>query len=112
MRTERLSDFQTARTAIAVLALSVAAFGQTTTAGKIVGTVLDPAGAVVPKAQVQLLNTDTNAAQSAATDEAGGFDFPAVPPGAYRLTVKMAGFRTAVGNGYPGRRGKDPHRCR
>ena len=72
MRIQRLNNFQTVRAAMAVLALSVAAFAQTSTAGKVVGTVLDPAGAVVPKAQVQLLNTDTNAAQSAATDEAGG----------------------------------------
>ncbi len=96
MRIRRLSGFQTARAAMAVLALSVAALAQTTTAGKVVGSVLDPAGAVVPKAQVQLLNTDTNAAQSAGTDDAGGFVFPAVPPGAYKLTVKMAGFRTSV----------------
>src|SRR5215469_11340115 len=96
MRIQRFNGFQCLRTAMAVLALSSAALAQTTTAGKVVGAVTDPAGAVVPKAQVELLNTGTNAAQSAATDGAGGFVFPVVPPGAYKITVKMTGFRTSV----------------
>lgn len=96
MRIQRFNSFQSVRAAIAVLALSSAAFTQTTTAGKVVGAVTDPAGALVPKAQVELLNTGTNAAQAAATDGAGGFLFPVVAPGAYKITVKMAGFRTSV----------------
>jgi hypothetical protein len=96
MRLQLLSGFQAARAAMAVLALSAAGFAQTTTAGRVVGTVADPAGAMVPKAQVELLNTGTNAAQATATDGAGGFVFPVVPPGAYKMTVKMAGFRTSV----------------
>ena len=43
------------------LSLAVAS-SQSITTGKIVGTVTDASGAMVPKAQVQLVNTDTNAA--------------------------------------------------
>jgi hypothetical protein len=79
----------------AVFSLAGAGFAQTTTAGKVVGTITDPAGAVVPKAAVQLQNTSTNALQSAVSNGAGEFDFPVVPPGTYRLTVKAAGFRVS-----------------
>ena len=69
---------------------------QSSTTGKIVGTVTDASGALVPKAEVQLVNTDTNAAATAITDDAGGYVFPSVQPGPYKITVKMAGFRTST----------------
>ena len=70
------------------------AFAQSATTGKVVGTVTDASGAVVPKAQVELVNTDTNAASVAVSDDSGGYVFPSVSPGPYRITVKMTGFRT------------------
>jgi hypothetical protein len=69
---------------------------QTSSAGKVIGNITDPTGAVVPKAEVQLLNTGTNAAQVVTSDDAGGFIFPVVSPGNYKITVKLAGFRTEV----------------
>ncbi|MBZ5602090.1 MAG: carboxypeptidase-like regulatory domain-containing protein [Acidobacteriia bacterium] len=62
------------------------------------GTVSDATGAVVPKAEVELLNTSTNAAQTALSDDTGGYVFSNVTPGVYKVTVKMAGFRTSVTN--------------
>src|SRR5271163_1259223 len=79
----------------AVLFAATPVKGQTSTAGKVIGTVTDPTGAVVPKAELQILNVGTNAAQSVTSDNSGGFNFPVLPPGIYRLTVKMTGFRTA-----------------
>ncbi len=72
------------------------ASAQSSTTGKVVGTVIDSSGAMVQKAEVQLQNTDTNAASSAISDDSGGYVFPSVQPGPYRITVKMTGFRTAT----------------
>ncbi len=72
------------------------AFAQSATSGAVVGTVSDPSGALVPKAEVQLLNVDTNAIQTQTSSETGGFVFPNVTPGSYRITVKLKGFRIAT----------------
>src|SRR5437763_8152501 len=67
----------------------------TSTTGKIVGTVTDPSGAVVPKAQITLQNLATNATSTVTSNEAGNFTFPSVTPGPYKITVTSAGFQTA-----------------
>ena len=77
------------------LSMAVAS-AQSITTGKIVGTVTDASGAMVPKAQVQLVSTDTNAASTATTDDSGGYVFTNLQPGPYKLTVTMSGFRTAT----------------
>src|SRR5580704_17480405 len=81
--------------AFCVLFASTPLTAQTSTAGKVSGTVTDPTGAVAPRAEMQLLNVSTNAALTATSDNSGGFIFPVVPPGIYRLTVKLGGFRSA-----------------
>ena len=81
--------------AVFVLFVSTPLMAQSSTAGRVSGMVTDPTGALVPKAEMQLLNVSTNAALTTTSDNSGGFIFPVVPPGIYRLTVKMAGFRTA-----------------
>jgi hypothetical protein len=90
------NGFQAVALSLAAIVFATQGIAQTTTAGKVVGTVSDPAGGVIPKADVQLLNTSTNAFQTATTNNEGQFVFPIVPPGTYKATVKMAGFRTAV----------------
>src|SRR5579864_9498714 len=80
----------------AFVGISSSMFAQTSTAGKVVGTITDQSGAMVPKAEVQLMNVGTNAVQIVSTDDAGGYVFPNVIPGKYKITVKMAGFRTAT----------------
>jgi len=71
------------------------ASAQSATAGAVSGTVTDPSGAVVPLATVELTSADTNAVLSMQTNSAGQYTFQNVRPGAYKVTVKMAGFRTA-----------------
>lgn len=83
----------------ASLLMPSTAWAQSATAGKVVGTVTDPSGAAVPKAEVQLLNTGTNSMVSAITNDSGDYTFPLVVPGSYTVTVKMAGFRTATVTG-------------
>jgi len=75
------------------LSMAVAS-AQSATTGKVIGTVTDSSGALVPKAEVQLVSTETNAAAVTTTDQSGGYVFPSVQPGPYKITVKMSGFRT------------------
>src|SRR5215813_14417567 len=80
--------------AISVLAWSVDA--QVATTGQVVGRVQDASGAVVPGVALRLENTATDVVQNTLAAEDGGFVFPSVLPGVYRLTATMQGFDTAV----------------
>jgi hypothetical protein len=96
---KRHSFIYTVFLANTVLLFTPGLFGQSSTTGKVVGTVTDVSGAVVPKAEVQLLNPETNAATTATTNSAGEYSFPSVQPGSYKVTVKMTGFRTETISG-------------
>jgi hypothetical protein len=65
--------------------------GQETTGG-LQGTVKDPSGAVVPKAEIMLTGTSLVGSKNLVTDSAGYYRFANLPPGIYTLTVKAAGF--------------------
>ncbi|HXN21341.1 MAG TPA: TonB-dependent receptor [Candidatus Dormibacteraeota bacterium] len=67
-------------------------------AGRIVGTVTDPSGAVVPDAKVVITNTATAQSQTLATNGAGDFVLTPVNPGIYRVEVSVSGFDTAQVN--------------
>ncbi len=62
------------------------------------GTVLDPTGANVPGASVTALNTKTGVSTAVKTNAGGIFQFSALPPGDYRLTAEMSGFKKLVLN--------------
>ena len=79
---------------IAVLAGS--AWAQVATTGQVVGRVQDTSGAVVPGVALRLENIATEVAQNTLAAEDGGFVFPSVQTGVYRLTATMKGFDTAV----------------
>lgn len=64
------------------------------TSGSITGTVVDPQGAAIPQAPVNLVNKQTGFALAATTDASGRFVFPTVPPGVYDLVIKSPGFKT------------------
>ena len=76
--------------ALLVLLSAASTFAQFTSS--VQGTVQDPSGAGIAKATVRLLNVATNAAQTAASDEAGNFRFLSLAPGSYRVTVEASGF--------------------
>lgn len=67
-----------------------AAWGQATTSLR--GAVNDPSGAAIPNATVHLANADTGFARTAATDAQGNYEFNAVLPGTYTVTVEASGF--------------------
>src|SRR5690349_849915 len=60
--------------------------------GTIAGTVLDPAGAVVPTAKITVTNTQTGLSREMLSSAGGGFVFPLLPVGAYKIAVEAAGF--------------------
>jgi hypothetical protein len=60
--------------------------------GAITGTVLDSTGAVVPNAQVTLLNTDQGITLETKTSASGGYTFSPVRAGHYSITVTAPGF--------------------
>jgi hypothetical protein len=60
--------------------------------GSISGTVLDPSGAVVPNAAVEIHNPVSAFDRSTTTDSSGKFSFPNVPFNPYHMTVTAAGF--------------------
>jgi hypothetical protein len=63
--------------------------------GRLAGTVFDGSGAVIPGAAVTLTNERTGQAATTTTTDPGAFLFPQVQPGSYRVTVSLAGFKTA-----------------
>ena len=78
-----------------------AAMGQTVTptTGAVFGTVTDSSHAVVPLVTVTLAGPTLITKQTALTDEAGVYRFPAVPPGDYGLTFELTGFASIVRQG-------------
>jgi hypothetical protein len=77
-----------------VMFISATAFGQTPL-GRVVGTVLDQSGAVLPGATVTLTNAGTGQVQTTTTTQLGAFVFPQMPVGTYTLTVALPTFKTA-----------------
>src|SRR3989442_5269218 len=79
---------------ILVIAPVVSSQTQSTT-GTIQGTVTDANGAIVPGANVEIKNLDTNLLCTLTTDDGGRFVALALPPGPYSVTVSKQGFATA-----------------
>lgn len=71
------------------------AWGQATTSLR--GTVSDQSGAVVPNAQITLVNTATSVERKTKTGSTGDYEFLQVLSGTYRLLVEAEGFRKYEG---------------
>jgi hypothetical protein len=68
--------------------------------GSITGTVVDPSGAAIPGAQVQLTNQATgDLTREATSDATGTFRALNVPPGTYKIKVTAAGMEELDRNG-------------
>src|SRR5580704_11678037 len=76
---------------VGYLYLAIGLRAQTTT-GLITGVVADSTGAVVPGAQVSVVNRDTAQERIAVSDASGLYVVPQLAPGAYTLTAKKEGF--------------------
>jgi hypothetical protein len=82
--------------AIGVSLLFVLPVFAQTDRGTITGTVLDPAGAVVPNAAVSAKNTETDAVFTAASTNTGNYTLASLPIGTYELEVTASGFKKYV----------------
>jgi Carboxypeptidase regulatory-like domain/TonB-dependent Receptor Plug Domain len=91
----RLQSFAVSILLILLIAPLISAQTQSTT-GTIQGTVVDANGAVVPNANVEVKNLDTNFSKTVTTDEGGRYVFLALPPGNYSVTVSKQGFATTI----------------
>src|ERR1017187_10394318 len=69
--------------------VSIHVFAQETTGG-LQGTVKDPSGALVSKAQVALTGTSLIGEKNLETDNSGQYHFANLPPGVYAVTVKRS----------------------
>ena len=72
------------------------AAAQVRTTGQVVGTVRDASGAVVPQAELVLQDAGTGLVLNGKSDKEGGFTFPNLQPGRYRLTAVAQGFQPAT----------------
>jgi len=81
------------RISAVLIVLSIAApMHAQVSGGTISGTVLDPSGAAIDKAEVDAVNDATNKVTQAVTSSTGLFNLPNLDPGNYTVTVRGSGF--------------------
>ncbi len=73
-------------------------FAQTSN-GQVGGVVQDPTKALIPGVTVTLTNTATGVIATQITNETGVYNFASVPPGTYRVSAVLPGFKNSVTNG-------------
>jgi outer membrane receptor protein involved in Fe transport len=77
----------------------VAIFGQWSlraqdSTGRVIGTITDPKGLVMPNVKVTVINTSTEVARITTTDGKGNYQVLQLPIGPYRAKAEAAGFAT------------------
>jgi len=76
------------------LLLATPAAGQLASQTGLVGNVTDAGGGTLPGATVTAVNVGTHATLTGVTNEAGVYQFNAVPLGRYEITITLQGFQT------------------
>jgi carboxypeptidase family protein len=74
-------------------------YGQGGSTSSLTGSVTDPAGSVIPAAQITIKNNATGAEFRAATAGNGTFSIPALDAGTYTVTVSATGFKQSIVTG-------------
>jgi hypothetical protein len=69
---------------------------QSTTTGRLTGTVTDAQGALIGGAQIVAKNSQTQTEFKAKTTDEGGWTIPSIPNGAYVVTITAQGFKSTV----------------
>ncbi|MEW6126042.1 MAG: carboxypeptidase regulatory-like domain-containing protein [Acidobacteriota bacterium] len=78
----------------AILAGTWTTYAQVTGSATLRGTVKDPNGAVIAKANVSIVNDRTREERQASTNDEGNYVFGALTPGTYTVKVEAQGFKT------------------
>jgi hypothetical protein len=81
---------------LAILAGPICAQMET---ARLSGQITDPAGRVVPKAEIKIVNLGTGVASDAISNEEGIYSVTGLIPGRYRVTVHKDGFREVIIDG-------------
>jgi hypothetical protein len=82
-----------------VLGLTAAVNAQVSTVGSISGTVRDPQGAAVPKAEVTVTEEATHATRTATANDEGFYSIASLPVGRYTVSTAPTGFKKTVNSG-------------
>src|SRR5262245_42262597 len=69
---------------------------QTSTVGSISGTVRDPRGAVIPKAQELIQEERTGLSRTVLTNDDGFYSAPSLPFGRYSVSTAPSGFKRLI----------------
>jgi hypothetical protein len=69
---------------------------QSSTVGNISGTVRDPQGAAVPKAEVNILDEKTQTSRTVTADDNGFYAVPSLPVGHYTVSTAPQGFKKTL----------------
>ena len=80
---------------LALLVFAPSAFSQGST-GRLVGSVTDPGGAVIPGATVTVKDNQTGREVTAAASGEGGFAFSQLQVGSYTVTITATGYSTFI----------------
>jgi len=89
---------------VGLLAVAVMTFGAMLSvaqgvSGRIVGTLTDSSGAVIPNATVAITNQDTGISARFVSNSIGEYRADNLPPGRYRVQVEASGLQSIVSNG-------------
>src|SRR5215472_5279244 len=99
------SDRKTFRSVVSICAIGIAVVCLTTfdvtslyaqATATIVGTVMDPSGATIGGAMVQVKNPGTSITQTTVSDEQGRYRFPDLAIGEYEVQASQPGVQTVV----------------
>ena len=69
--------------------------------GEISGTVTDASGGVLPKATINVVDTQTGLKRTVMTNDTGQFRVVGLSPATYDVSAQMAGFATEIRRGIP-----------
>src|SRR5438874_6028189 len=94
-----VSMLRRALVVVCVLFFLASPAGAQGTTSRVLGTVTDQTGAIVPGATVTLTNEATGVSFNTVTTGAGTYTFEAIQVGTYSLVVELQGFKKFLSTG-------------